>query len=335
VRLASGAGPVVLAQTVEVEPGQLFELALSPAAGAGGVADATAGLAVRWSKAGGEPTGAPLELDLRRGDSGPVRAEGTVPEGAALARLELRLEGGTSLAVERIAFALRRPQKVPAVFLAQAPGELRIRDWQVAFEPAEPARPPPPESGLCAPTPPGMEPGEACESEGLCPRCKRSSAHHEGDLMVTAAGRAVTVGSCAGCGAPRLSYGGRPTSRPDRFIPRRLSPLRPPARAGAGPTPLPAVLLQRSPREARVRPLPPLTAIVGIGEKRAAQLAALGIDSIPKLVEADPELLARRLPGVFRQLADILIERARSLAAATAGGRPDRRTAAAASRRPQ
>lgn len=155
VRLTSAVVPVRLSQEVTVEPGQSYELAAS-----GKSIGPAVVLAVTFLSATGAPAGGELALPFGQA------ARGEVPAGAARARLELRLPAGASLVLDRLAFALRRPARVSAFFLAEAPGMLRVRDFRIAFEPAAPPRPQPSPNGLCSPSLRGAAAGGKAEGCG-------------------------------------------------------------------------------------------------------------------------------------------------------------------------
>ncbi|MEM6794939.1 MAG: helix-hairpin-helix domain-containing protein [Acidobacteriota bacterium] len=197
-------------------------------------------LRLAWPGDGASRGSEELTLPLSAGGRA---AEGAVPAGAARAELSLELDPAASLELEKLSLRLAPRQTMPLTVVAEAPGELELRDFELLWEPREPRAAADLPGGLASPTPPGSKPGE----EPCAPERKKRRAP-------------------------------RPGTSP---APRRVE-------------------------------LPPLVAIAGIAERRAEQLAELGIRGVEDLAAAEPRLVAR-LPLVTRALARTFIERAREL----------------------
>jgi predicted flap endonuclease-1-like 5' DNA nuclease len=324
----AGAETVVLAQTVPAAAGRSYSLAMTgrrvgpAAAGPGGRVE------LGWLGADNAPVAAPVTLGIGA-DGGQAAATGTVPADAVMAELRLVIPAGVSLNVNKLSLRYPQTTEVPATFIAQAPGELTVQDWIVSYDLVAPEVPAVGEDGLCTPTPPGREPGDP--GHGCCPCCDCEHPLDEPEPMVTDAGRPVQVGTCAGCGSPRLSHGGRlvpgarrvPIKRlppPPRPVTARAAPdlalfsaLRPSPVAAAAPAAQPQGKAEPVPQPPpETAPLRPLTAVKGIGKKREKTLQGIGIDSVEKLAAAQPEKLARAL-GISEQRCSELINQAQQL----------------------
>src|SRR5262249_33602447 len=116
---------------------------------------------------------------------------------------------------------------VPVTFIAQAPGELTISDWRVAFEIQKPEAPPVPERGLCTATPPDRQPGETPSDCCRCSCCEKEQKMADPVWMVTGAGRLVLVGGSPIGGVEMLTFGGQPVLGPPPFSLRPIPGLHP------------------------------------------------------------------------------------------------------------
>lgn len=255
---------------------------------------------VRWLRDDGSETGTPTALVLAADGFECVAAEGRTPADAVAARVKLSAPTGREAEIRNVDLRFPELTSVPATFVAEAPGDLKVLDWQVEWEPVEVPPPPLPETGLCPPTPPDAKPGELADGCCCCPCCgaKKKLAHAE--PRVTAAGRAVRVGHCADCGGRVVAFGGRPVAGAPRLGDADLPPARIVVREEARPP---------------AEPVPPLTRITGIGEKRAELLAAAGLGTLDALSRADPAELLEALPRVSEEMAEEFVAAAREILA--------------------
>jgi len=302
-RLANPGGrEVSLVQVVPAQASGRFALELEAAPVTAG--DGPAGrLDLTWLGGEGERLGESVTLEVVPAAFDLQAAAGEVPAGAVEARLELSVAPGSRLDVRRVSLRSDRPAELPVTFIAQAPGELTVTGWQICHEPIEPMPPAVPEAGLCSPAPAASEKG--AEGECFCSCCGSRRKMKGVTAAVTGAGRPAAVGTCSGCGAPAVGFGGRPVPGAEP-LPVLASP---PARRLE-----PAVLFARAAGPATASPAAepaPITAVIGIGRARAQELAAIGIDSLARLSFASPERVAAALRGVSPELAADFIRQAR------------------------
>lgn len=148
----AGAREVVLGQTVPVTAGSAFTLEVQGRSR--GPLRPVAAAALRWL-AGDAPLSAPpITLEIPPGSFDGLAAAGTVPTGADRAELRVTIPPGITLDVERIELRFPGFVTVPVNFIAEAPGELALLDWRIAWNERDLPPPPVPATGLCPPTPP-------------------------------------------------------------------------------------------------------------------------------------------------------------------------------------
>ena len=298
----SSAVTVELVQVVEAKPGEPFAIEVQGKTLAGSPGQVDPGIEVRWFRADGKPTGLPTNVTIVSDAFASATASGTAPADATQAEIHLRLPARTTVEVEKISLRFIKPVIVPVSFLAQSPGELVVSDIRIAFEQVEPTAPRIPDRGLCAPTPPGHEPGshDCCH----CPACGSEQTVDETSEMMTESGRPAVLARCQSCGTEFLRVSGV-ASTPAQIMSAGALLPRPTVIAGTRMSfespPLPS--------EARVLRL---TDLQGIAEPRAKRFVQIGIDSVEKLAAATPEQLVESgfiTPG----MASKLIEQAKTL----------------------
>jgi hypothetical protein len=299
-----GAASVELVQVAAAKSGEPFTLEFQGKAGVGSTSQTNPRVELRWLKADGTPTGSPTTTEILPDGFASSSATGTAPGDATQVEIHLGVPAGTTLEVKRVSLRFSTPTPVPVSFIAQAPGELTVSDIRVAFDQVEPAAPPIPERGLCIPTPPGRQPGEAADDCCFCHHCQSEQSMVESKNVTTLAGRPAMMALCATCGSELLRVGG-------------------PRVEGAQPLALmqPAVLQPILIRSAatgerfHVKAVAArLTDIRGIGEARARQLFAIGIDSVEKLAASAPETVAK-IKFIRVEMASRIIADAKSLIA--------------------
>jgi|GEM_PF-2454587 len=308
----AGANLAELVQTVPVKGTQPFTLEFQGQVVAPLPTQATPRIELHWLKADGSTAGSPTTLEVLPTSFGSSVADGTTPAGATQAEIHLILPAGITEDVKRVSLRFPSRTLVPLTFVSQAPGELAISDLQVSYEEVAVSAPRVPQGGrLCTPTPPGRQPGETPHDRCFCSCCETEQTLTEAIPMVTDTGRPVLVGHCSNCDGEVVHFGGP------------LVPGAPAFSFARGPASQPIIIRPAiSPREIPVetQPLPsapagltPLTAVKGIGETRARQLAEIGIDSAEKLAAAKPEDVAQ-IPGIFSvDMATQLIGEANAL----------------------
>lgn len=287
--------PESLVQTVSVDGAGFFALEVD------GLPDAPpvgAEVVLRFFRDDEAPTGEATRLVLAAGATESLAASGTVPADAAAAEVEILPAEATGM-LRRVGLRFPELNEVPLEFVAEAPGQLRVEDLALTWEPVETPPPPLPAGGLAAPTPPGFTPGELADCECHCPCCGGKTTLKKTTGVVTEAGRAALLGACRTCGEKVVRFGGPP--RPDAV---RLSSVRAPEVRAAE---------KEAPHEdSRASSAPGLTAVFGIGAKRVAQLEKLGITSLADLAKADPRGL-ESLPAVSAVLAERFVRDAASI----------------------
>lgn len=302
----ASAATAELVQTVAAKSNQPFTLEFQgkAVAGAGAQAQANPCVELRWLKADGAATGSLTSIEILPAGLGSSVASGTAPADATLAEIHLIAPAGTTQEIKRVSLRFLPPTTVPVTFIAQAPGELTLSDVRIAFEQVEASLPPVPDRGLCVPTPPGHRPGETPGDCCFCHHCESEQTMIETKSVVTPADRPALAGRCATCGTELVRPGGPRVPGAQLLSLRRL-PVRSP-------------VLHPTTLRAEAAPVPPLTAMAGIGERRARQLAEIGIISIEGLAAAAPEDVARAMKGVSVKNAANFIGRARQLLASVA-----------------
>jgi YVTN family beta-propeller protein len=306
-----GSQAVALVQSFPVTAGQPFILLFQGEMVSQLAAREPARVELRWLDAQDAPTVNVTTLTIQPGETEHRRQE-TVPTAAAGAELHLVIPAGSTLVARQISFAPVELVTVPIQFLAQAPGDLTVTGFRVAYDVSETAAAPAPAEGLCQPTPPGRRPDG--QPGCICPWCPTPCDACDEDSAI---------------GHPQPT----PVPGPVRAItqPRRTTrPLRvtQPAVAAVVPAVPPiqpvetaiAALIVATPAEWAVRAPElaaasvPLAAINGIGAERMVALAGLGIDSIPRLAAAEPESIAA-LQGVSVNMARAFVAEAQAMVA--------------------
>ena len=294
----SGSEPVELHQTIPVTSGQEFLLQARVRV-LGEPPTSAPRLELVWLDAAGQPLGTPGEqLTLGTDFAGAAR-RGRPPQGAASADLSLVVPPRSRVAVEQVSLTFQETTPVPLTFIAHSPGELTVSQPVVAFETIAAPPPAPPESGLCMPTPPHLEPGEPCQ-ECFCSCCQAQVKAHGAQPGLTQSGRPAQVATCPKCRGPVVTVGGVPG--PAETMP--LRPLPPPSLRR------PSFTISRSIALPESGDLPPLTDIIGIAEARAGLLADAGIETVAQLAAASPARVADALRGFT---AESFIRKARLL----------------------
>ncbi len=319
----AGENTVSLVQAFTVTGGQSYEFVFR-----GSVLDATAvaekpRVELRWVTTAGTQNEQVEQLEIENTPNKPQILRGTVPTGVSSAECHLIIPVRTKIAVAQVSYQPVEIVTVPVNFVAQAPGELVVSDFRVAYDTTEGiTRPAPPAGGLCAPTPPGRgTAGDPCACH-WCPTICAECSDDSGGEAVSGAETAVRI---------------QANTHPIRVT----AATRQPAQAFARPqltgidnvviaAPRPAPDLLRPEAElAELMLAPeaewisvagelsaaaiPLTAINGIGSKRAAALAALDINTLPKLGTADATLIANNLEFVTPEIASAYISAAKEL----------------------
>jgi YVTN family beta-propeller protein len=309
----AGADEVGLTQTVAVKGGQPFELEFQGGGESRPGARANPRLEVRWLGTDGAAAGDPATLNIVPTGFGSSSAKGVSPAAATQAEIRLIVPPGFTQEIKCVSLAFPVATLVPITFVAQAPGELTVSDLQVTFEQAEPKAPAIPPKGLCASTPPGRSPGDegrAAETKTFCPCCGAASEIKEVQPVVTPAGRPARLVRCVNCGTEIVRVGGAQVAGAAALASTRL-----PVRQAVVQSRRSASPHHHGTEEGHTHnpaPEPSLTAIFGIGETRAQQLADMGFDSVSKLAAADPQDLTR-LRLVALPLAEQFVAKAKEL----------------------
>ena len=306
----TGSATASLVQSFAATAGQPFLLDFAGTivtAGAGGPPS----VVLAWLDAAGAPTGEVAELTLEAGQSD-HRLQGTVPAGAAGAELRLQLPAGAALLVRRVTFAPVEIGRVPICFVAQAPGDIAVLDFDYSYD-TPPTRPTPaPPGGLCPATPPGRRPdgqgGCAC---AYCDTpCGPCCDEEEDEGQATPPPAAVAVRPAAP--ARRAT---RPVVVARAQAPAVVFPAIRPAEEDvhALMAAAPTLWAARAPELAAAAA--PLTLVHGIAEGRARALSELGIGALPQLAAAEAAPIASVLPGVSPAIAAGFITEAQTLLA--------------------
>jgi predicted flap endonuclease-1-like 5' DNA nuclease len=290
-----GTAAVTLFQSLAVKAGESFTCDFEGAQVQDATLLATPQVKLLWLAADTTSAGPDTAFEIPE-NSSHTFAQGTVPEQAATAEVQLVLPGGSGLVVKKVSLQFSETQSIPLTFIAQAPGQIIVSDLRIGFERIPVPPPPEPPTGLCSPTPPGQIPGEEpCESS-YCSCCGEKDSMTEATATVTPAKRPAMIGKCANCQKTLIRYGGK-TPGP-----------------GETQVAFPAIFFAK-PKPA----LPPLTAIAGIGKPREKQLIRAGIDSLEKLAAATPAVVAKAMAGVSIKHAPHFINEARNLLEAARG----------------
>ncbi|GAB4373079.1 MAG: hypothetical protein Kow0042_16780 [Calditrichia bacterium] len=204
-----GSERVALTHSVSVSPEEDFVLELIGKASLRSAAEKNPYVEIIWQDAAGESSGAPLQLEIAADGSPRHVLEGRIPAQTGQAEIRLWVPPQSSLEVEQLSLRAFKGIEVPLNFIAQAPGELTISDFRVAYE-VIPASPPPvPEKGLCPATPPGLKPGEAPKDCCCCPCCGSESTLKTTEHVQTPSGRSALLSVCPQCGCSLISYRGK------------------------------------------------------------------------------------------------------------------------------
>jgi len=220
------------------------------------------------------------------------------------------VSSGTTLEIKRVSLQFSAPALVPVTFVAQAPGELTVSDFKVAFEQAKATAPAIPATGLCASTLPSRRTGETSSDCCFCPCCETEQTMTEITAMETQSGRPALVGRCANCGGNMVRFGGQRVSDAQPFSLAERGVSQPFVLQAIVPS---VITTAKQQLEVKASVKTPLTALNGIGEVRVQQLATIGIDSIEKLAAAVPEDVAKALKIESVKKAAELIENAKQL----------------------
>jgi DNA-binding beta-propeller fold protein YncE/predicted flap endonuclease-1-like 5' DNA nuclease len=306
----NGSAATELVQSVDVEGNRPFVLELQGSTEARAAARANPSLELRWFKADKSQAAATIVLNLSPDNFDSASARGTTPPDAMRAEVHLIVPPGTTQKVKNVSLQFMPVMNVPVTFVAQAPGELSLFDWRIAFEQAELKRPPLPKKGLCIATPPGRAPGRTHDEYHChyCPHCGAEQPADEPTPTSSPAGRPASVERCSVCGTKSVRLGGQSTSGTQPLA-AHLPSARSTAVAHAEHV-KPAALNE----SAEASPAKPFVAVVGIGPVRSMKLSALGINSLELLAAATPEDIMK-VPGITSQLAANFIKQANDLLA--------------------
>jgi hypothetical protein len=252
-------------------------------------------LEVRWLKSDSSETGDPATLDILPATFDTRLLAGTVPSSAATAALLLSLPPGAAIAISQVSVRQPVTTSVPISFVAQSPGELRVSQAQITFDTTPPAPIAVQPAGLCAPTLPPDAPAQTSSDCSYCACCESHVPTTGSIASLTPAGRPMTVSRCATCGAQIISGGGP-----------LVSGLKAPQVPVITVVPHPNVPLVMVPQHV-------LTDVLGIGEARARQLEAAGINSVLDLANATPSKVASVLKAVSVESAVVLVRHAAQL----------------------
>jgi hypothetical protein len=224
------------------------------------------------------------------------------------------LPAGTTIRVRQISFVPVELVTVPIHFLAQAPGNLTITGFDVAYDVGDVAITPPPTDGFCPPTPPGRgatgkggccawcaSPCEPCGDEGAAP--DSAPAMTTRPLAAPTPRRPAVVTTRPALVRAPLAVAA-PTAPAIRVVETAVAPLL---------TATSAEWAARAPELAAASVA--LATVNGIATARTQALTELGIDSIPRLAAAAPETVATALRGVSLPMAERFVAEARAIRA--------------------
>jgi YVTN family beta-propeller protein len=312
IRNAS-AGVSELVQAAEAKGGQPFKLEFQGQTVAQRQGQTPPSLKIFWLKADGKETGEHVTLDLSSTGFDSAVATGDSPPDATKAEIHLSVPAGTTQEVKRISLRFTPTTNVPVRFISQAPGELTVSDMRIAFEDVTTSAPRIHAEGLCKATLPGRRPGAENDDHSYCPCCEGESEMTDKQPVKTEAGRPAMLGRCANCGTDLLVVGGAHIIDAQVLPLARISTHKAVVHFLAGNK---EIQPKKMDVEIAQEPLPPeLTDITGIGQARAEQLAAIGIESVAALASASPDDVVK-LKGVSLKLAAQMIAQAQELIAA-------------------
>jgi YVTN family beta-propeller protein len=299
----AGGQPVALVQRFPVTTGQDFILLCQGEMVSQLAGREAARVELHWLDAQTTPMGNITSLPIQPGET-EHRLQATVPTAVTQAELHLVIPPASTLSVRQLSFVPVQLVMVPVQFLAQAPGDLTVTGFRVAYDTHTASAAPTPAAGLCPPTPPGRRPDG--KSGCVCSWCATPCCDACADEAAGAHDHAAPV-----AGPVRALAQVRRMTRP---LTVSRAPLL--AQAALVREPVAVVALPRPvlPVVEPVVAVVPLTAIQGIGERRAAVLTELGIDSIARLATAVPEFIDAALPGVSLRMAQEFVAEARELA---------------------
>ncbi|MEU3461975.1 hypothetical protein ABZ721_18790 [Streptomyces sp. NPDC006733] len=284
----TGATDALVTQWVPVGPADHFDLRLTAC-----VSGPAAALELVFADETETPLAAASVLPLDPLDFADRAMSGPVPAGTAAARLRFVIPAGGAVELTALSLTCVTAQQVTLQFVSEAPGDLTMTRVAVRLDEGPAVAAPLPADGLCPSTPAGDGPdGQQC----YCATCGQDRPVHRPTAVRTPAGRPAALTACPTCGTARVRLGGRPQPAPETPLPRLHLPHRP------APAPGPAVV-------SRVRTELPLTAIRGIGARRALELTELGIGDLVALSGAVPATVAT-LRGVSDAMARRLITEA-------------------------
>lgn len=295
-----GTTAVEVFQKLEAKPGQEFAFEFNGVSVHEAKFQGTPQVELRWLGSDNSAVVPPTVFIILPENSARTSASGAVPPEASSAEVRLLLPSKGILFVQNISLQFSERQLVPLTFIAQAPGQLTVSDLRVGYEHVPTLPPPVPASGLCPSTPPGKVPGEKDCDSSYCCCCGDKDTMKNAAPAVTPANRPAMIGTCATCGSTMVLHGRLPLGSGKTL-------------AAFPAIPTIAAKLAASPKSASRSTPPPLTAIEGIGERRATQLMRAGIDSIEKLALASPAAVADAVTGVSIKNALHYIDAARDL----------------------
>jgi YVTN family beta-propeller protein len=308
----AGAETAELVQTLSVKSNAPFALEFQGKAIMRLSTQVNPRIELRWLKADKSAAGSVTTLEILSTNLGSTLGNGTSPNDATQVEIHLVVSGGTTLEIKRISLRFSVPTLVPVTFVAQAPGELTVSDFKVAFEQAKVATPTIPAKGLCSSTSPGRQPGENPGDRCFCLCCETEQTMTEITPMETRSGRPALAGRCASCGGNLVRFGGQRVPDAQPFSLGRSGVSQPIVLRPIAPR---VVTTMKEPLKTEMPVTISLTAIKGIGEASARRLAMIGIDSIEKLAAAVPEDVAKALETVSLKKAAEFIESAKQLLA--------------------
>ncbi|MEO1091396.1 MAG: hypothetical protein AAFX81_12215 [Pseudomonadota bacterium] len=247
-------------------------------------------VSLSWEDADANAVGPALTAEIVQGGGGLTRLAAPAPAMAAALAVAIELAPGAVLNVGEVTLRQEAVTTLPLSFLSEASGNLTIRNFKVAFEPAPSPPTETPAGGLCQPTPADSIPGDDCEADPCCSCAKPTEQQMQSPAAISMIrpGSAVTFNARTRLAAERLAL----TRGIERERDHRLT-IR---------------------GEALIEPAIEITTVTEVGEARASALREIGITSPRQLAMARPDALVRRL-GFAPQLAARLVQNARSLIA--------------------